>query len=158
VTSDRLRLRRRPRRPGHPGRPTGRAGNSGHRALTRGAQRLATYGGFDALRWAPAETLANLARLARDFDVYTPWGFRDSVNVDTGVVSDSYLSLDQGIIMAAIGNALGGDFLRRLFVSGSFERALRPRSGSRSSTPSRAAARSRAPPPATTWSAAAATT
>jgi hypothetical protein len=93
-------------------------------AYTNGV--VTPHAAFLALRWAPAETLADLARLARDFVVYTPWGFRDSVNVDTGVVSDSYLSLDQGIIMAAVGNALGGDFLRRLFVSDSFERALRP--------------------------------
>ena len=29
------------------------------------------------------------------------------MNVDSGVVSGSYLSLDQGMIMAALGNALG---------------------------------------------------
>jgi hypothetical protein len=93
-------------------------------AYTNGV--VTPHAAFLALRWAPAATLANLARLERDFDVYTPWGFRDSVNVDTGVVSDSYLSLDQGIIMAAIGNALGGDFLRRLFVTAGLQRALRP--------------------------------
>jgi Putative glucoamylase/RTX calcium-binding nonapeptide repeat (4 copies)/Protein of unknown function (DUF3131) len=93
-------------------------------AYTNGV--VTPHAAFLALRWAPAETLADLARLARDFDIYTRWGFRDSVNVQTGVVSDSYLSLDQGIIMAAIGNALGGDLLRRLFVTGSFGHALRP--------------------------------
>jgi Putative glucoamylase/RTX calcium-binding nonapeptide repeat (4 copies)/Protein of unknown function (DUF3131) len=93
-------------------------------AYTNGV--VTPHAAFLALRWAPAETLADLAKLARDFAVYTPWGFRDSVNVDTGTVSDSYLSLDQGIIMAAIGNALGGDFLRQLFVTAGFERALRP--------------------------------
>jgi hypothetical protein len=84
------------------------------------------HAAFLALRWAPAETLGNLARLARDFDIYTRWGFRDLVNVQTGVVSDSYLSLDQGIIMAAIGNALGADLLRRLFVTGGFQRPAAP--------------------------------
>jgi hypothetical protein len=93
-------------------------------AYTNGV--VTPHAAFLALRWAPAETVANLARLERDFAIYTPWGFRDSVNVDTGVVSDSYLSLDQGIILAAIGNALGGDFLRQLFVTASFQRALRP--------------------------------
>ena len=39
--------------------------------------------------------------------MYGKWGFRDSVNVQTGTVSGSYLSLDQGMIMAALGNALG---------------------------------------------------
>jgi hypothetical protein len=68
----------------------------------------------------------NLAKLRRDFPIYTRWGFLDSVNVDSGVVSGSYLALDQGMIMGAIGNALAGDLLRKLFVSASFERALRP--------------------------------
>jgi hypothetical protein len=96
-------------------------------AYTNGV--VSAHAAFLALRWAPAQTLANLARLERDFDVYTRWGFLDSVNVDTGVVSDSYLALDQGMIMGAIGNALGGDFLRQLFVTGSFQRALRPPMG-----------------------------
>ena len=84
------------------------------------------HAAFLALRYAPRETLTNLARLERDFDIYTRWGFRDSVNVDTGVVSDSYLSLDQGMIMAAIGNALGHDLLRRAFSTHDVERELRP--------------------------------
>ena len=84
------------------------------------------HAAFLALRYAPRESLANLARLERDFDIYTRWGFRDSVNVDTGRVSDSYLSLDQGMIMAAIGNALGDDVLRRAFSTREVERSLRP--------------------------------
>ena len=84
------------------------------------------HAAFLALRYDPRGALSNLARLERDFDVYTRWGFRDSVNVDTGVVSDSYLSLDQGMIMAAIGNALGHDVLRRAFSTGDVERELRP--------------------------------
>ncbi|MGH2750594.1 MAG: glucoamylase family protein [Actinomycetota bacterium] len=84
------------------------------------------HAAFLALRWAPEETLANLARLERDFDIYSKWGFRDSVNVDSGVVSDSYLSLDQGMIMAALGNALADDMLRTTFVDARFERSLRP--------------------------------
>ena len=90
---------------------------------------VSAHAAFLALRWAPAQTLDNLRRLERDFDVYTRWGFLDSVNVDSGVVSDSYLSLDQGMIMGAIGNALAGDFLRRLFVTDAVERALRPPMG-----------------------------
>jgi Ca2+-binding RTX toxin-like protein len=66
-----------------------------------------------------------VTKLERDFPIYTKWGFLDSVNVDSGVVSDSYLALDQGMIMGAIGNALTGDLLRKLFVSDGVERALR---------------------------------
>ena len=66
-------------------------------------------------------------RLAADFPgLYGTWGFRDSVNVQTKHVSDAYLSLDQGMIMAALGNALGDDVLRRAFADRALERALRP--------------------------------
>jgi hypothetical protein len=71
------------------------------------------HAAFLALRWEPGRALANLERLRRDFPgMYGKWGFRDSVNVDTGVVSGHYLSLDQGMVMAALGNALERDMLR----------------------------------------------
>lgn len=84
------------------------------------------HAAFLALRYAPDAALENLANLERDFDIYTDWGFRDSVNVDTGTVSEAYLSLDQGMIMAAIGNYLGNDMLRKAFVTPQFEGRLRP--------------------------------
>jgi hypothetical protein len=84
------------------------------------------HASFLALRWAPDASLANLARLEHDFSIYGTWGFRDSVNVQTGVVSDSYLSLDQGIIMAAIGNELNHDMLQRAFATQQFKQALQP--------------------------------
>ena len=84
------------------------------------------HASFLALRWAPAAALANLARLERDFPIYDRFGFRDSVNVRSGAVSDSYLAVDQGMVMAALGNALGDDMLRRAFATGDVSRALRP--------------------------------
>jgi len=45
---------------------------------------------------------------------------------DTGQFYNWYLSLDQGMIMASLGNALGGDVLRRGFADRGLERALRP--------------------------------
>jgi hypothetical protein len=82
---------------------------------------------FLGLRYRPQQALAALDRLERDYPgLYTPWGFKDSVNVDTGVASSAYLSLDQGMIMAAIGNALGGDVLRDAFAAREIERGLRP--------------------------------
>jgi hypothetical protein len=92
-------------------------------AYTNGV--VTPHAAFLALRFAPDEALANLEALARDFPkLYGKWGFRDSVNVDSGAVSNSYLSLDQGMIMAAIGNALGGDFLRKAFTTPDVERTL----------------------------------
>ena len=48
------------------------------------------------------------------------------MNVQTRKVSGAYLSLDQGMIMAALGNALGDDVLRRAFADRDLERAVRP--------------------------------
>jgi hypothetical protein len=92
-------------------------------AYTNGV--VTPHAAFLALRFAPDQTMADLESLASDFpDLYGDWGFRDSVNVDTGTVSGSYLSLDQGIIMGAIGNALGGDFLRKAFTTPDVKRTL----------------------------------
>jgi hypothetical protein len=93
-------------------------------AYTNGV--VTPHAAFLALRYSPRAALANLERLERDFDIYTRWGFLDSVNVDSGRVSSSFLSLDQGMIMAAIGNELAGDVLRRAFATGDVERELRP--------------------------------
>jgi hypothetical protein len=94
-------------------------------AYTNGV--VTPHASFLALRYAPREALGNLRRLERDFPgLYGKWGFRDTVNVQTRRVSDFYLSLDQGMVMAAIGNALGDDVLRRAFVTRTSERTLRP--------------------------------
>jgi len=93
-------------------------------AYTNGV--VTPHASFLALRWAPKAALANLMKLEQNFKIYDQWGFHDSVNVDSGVVSANYLSLDQGIIMAAIGNELGHDMLRLAFATPEFMRALRP--------------------------------
>jgi hypothetical protein len=94
-------------------------------AYTNGV--VTPHAAFLALRFAPRRTVANVRRLASDFPgLYGKWGFRDSVNVQTKRVSESYLSLDQGMIMASLGNALGDDVLRRAFADRPMERKLRP--------------------------------
>lgn len=94
-------------------------------AYTNGV--VTPHAAFLGLRFAPAAARANVRRLARDFpELYGKWGFRDSVNVDSGVVSDAYLSLDQGMIMASLGNALGNDVLRRAFADAQLRHALKP--------------------------------
>ncbi|MDA0185268.1 DUF3131 domain-containing protein [Solirubrobacter phytolaccae] len=94
-------------------------------AYTNGV--VTPHAAFLGLRYAPRETLQNLSKLQRDFPgLYTKWGFRDSVNVQTKAVSGAYLSLDQGMIMASLGNALDRDVLRRAFADRALERRLRP--------------------------------
>ena len=75
------------------------------------------HASFLALRYAPHAALANLANLQRDFDAYGPGGFYDAMAVRSGQVSKRYLSLDQGMVMAALGNALAGDDMRRYVVA-----------------------------------------
>lgn len=46
--------------------------------------------------------------------------------MDSGKASRAFLSLDQGMIMAALGNALGRDVMRDAFATRDLERAVRP--------------------------------
>jgi hypothetical protein len=84
------------------------------------------HASFLALRYAKKQALANLANLAEDFDAYGPGGFYDAVAVRSGQVSKRYLSLDQGMVMAALGNALADDNMRRYVAAGPMEESLRP--------------------------------
>jgi Putative glucoamylase len=81
---------------------------------------------FLALPYDRRAALDNLARLRRDFDAYGRGGFYDAINVDTGQVSRYWLALDQGMVMAALGNELTDGRLQRYFTSGPVERAVRP--------------------------------
>lgn len=84
------------------------------------------HASFLALPYARAQALDNLARLRANFDAYGPGGFYDAVAVRSGAVSKHYLALDQGMIMAALGNVLARDNLRRYFGSADVEATLRP--------------------------------
>jgi hypothetical protein len=111
--------------PGCPGAHPDAPQNPPPAAYTNGV--VSPHAAFLALRYAPRATRSDVARLARDFPgLYGKWGFRDSVNVMTKHVSDAYLSLDQGMIMAALGNALRHDVVRRGFADPRLERTLRP--------------------------------
>jgi hypothetical protein len=93
-------------------------------AYTNGV--VTPHASFLALPYARRAALGNLAGLRRDFGAYGEGGFYDAVNVDTGQVSRHWLALDQGMIMAALGNELAGGSLQRYFSDGVVERAVRP--------------------------------
>jgi hypothetical protein len=96
----------------------------GPEAYTNGV--VTPHASFLALPYARRAALDNLDRLRRDFDVYGEGGFFDAVNVDSGQVSRYWLALDQGMVMAALGNELTGDRLQRYLTRGAVERAVRP--------------------------------
>ncbi len=84
------------------------------------------HASFLALRFATRPAMANLSKLMDSFPVYGEYGFMDSVDVSKGIVSDTVLALDQGMIMAAIANALVDDVMRHAFCDGDVERVIRP--------------------------------
>lgn len=85
------------------------------------------HAAFLAMLVAPGEAVLNLRRLARDFDAYEDgMGFYDSVNVRSGTVSDRMLSLDQGMVTAALAQVLQPGLLQRPFRTGGFSRRLKP--------------------------------
>lgn len=76
-------------------------------AYTNGV--VTPHASFLALQYDQQAALTNLKNLERDLKVYGKYGYFDSVNVETGQVSKCILALDQGMIMAALGDALVGN-------------------------------------------------
>lgn len=95
-------------------------------AYTNGV--IVPHATFLALRFAPEAAFENLDNLRRAFPNLfdDQWGFRASVNVQTGEVAPKVLALDQGMVMAALGNALTHDKLQRYFTQGAIENAIKP--------------------------------
>ncbi|WP_336215198.1 glucoamylase family protein [Nonomuraea sp. LPB2021202275-12-8] len=84
------------------------------------------HASFLALPYARSQAMGNLAKLRADFDAYGPGGFYDAVAVRSGVVSKWYLALDQGMVMAALGNVLADGNMHRYFGTRAVEARLRP--------------------------------
>jgi hypothetical protein len=95
-------------------------------AVTYGDGVVTPHAVFLAMRYAPRESVDTLAKLKRNLGAYGPGGFYDSVAVRSGTIARRYLSLDQGMVMGAIGNVLGKELLRNAFASPDIERRLRP--------------------------------
>ncbi|WP_406418572.1 glucoamylase family protein [Streptomyces sp. NBC_01614] len=85
------------------------------------------HANFLALPQAPTEAVANLRGLDSAFGAYDDrYGFRDSVDVTTGRVSDFVLALDQGMIAAALAQYLRPGLLQAPFRTGGFTGRVRP--------------------------------
>ncbi len=87
---------------------------------------MTPHASFLAMQFAPREALKNAEILAEQFHSYGPHGFADAVDVKTGRVSDTELSLDQGMIMAAVANVLSNGTLQKAFCDEKVTEALRP--------------------------------
>ncbi|WNF36670.1 glucoamylase family protein [Bacillaceae bacterium IKA-2] len=84
---------------------------------TAGYQDEATvtpHATFLALDYAPREVQKNI-KVLKDLNMYSKYGFYDSVNVETGEIAKVYLALDQGMIMVSIANYLNNGVIREYF-------------------------------------------
>ena len=83
------------------------------------------HASFLAMEYEPRQAFANLATLQHDYEGYGDGGFFDAIS-SSGTVAKRYLSLDQAMIMGAVGNVLGRNVVRRAFATRTVERRLRP--------------------------------
>jgi len=81
---------------------------------------------FLAMMHEPVAAFDNLVRLEQNLDAYGPGGFYDAIAVVSNTPARRYLSLDQAMVMGAIGNVAGRDVLRKAFCTRGVEKALRP--------------------------------
>ncbi len=79
-----------------------------------------------ALQYEPEAATENLSRIESELGAYGPGGFHDAVAVATGVRAERHLSLDQSMILGALGNVLLDGRLHEWFATDEVEAALRP--------------------------------
>ncbi len=84
------------------------------------------HAAFLAMMHEPKEAYDNLRRIERDFDSYGKGGFYDAIATRSGQVAKRHLSLDQSMILGALGNVLAGNNIRRYFTRGEVSARVRP--------------------------------
>jgi hypothetical protein len=84
------------------------------------------HAAFLAMMHEGGQAYANLLRIEKKLEAYGEGGFFDAVAVRSGTIARRYLSLDQAMVMGALGNVLGDGVLRRAFSTTSVERVLKP--------------------------------
>lgn len=94
-------------------------------APTYGDGVVTPHASFLGVAFDPVAVLSNAAALEAA-GAYGPGGFYDAIAVRTGTIAKRYLSLDQSMIVAALGNFLDNGVLRSYFVAEDLESTLRP--------------------------------
>lgn len=98
--------------------PEGGYGEFGVKLLgTKGypAGPVTPHVSFLALEFAPKESIENIRKMLKGWDVYGEYGFYDALDVKTKKVAYKYLGLDQGMILMSIDNFLNNGALKKYF-------------------------------------------
>ncbi|NUR97454.1 MAG: cellobiose phosphorylase, partial [Kribbellaceae bacterium] len=119
---------------GYPSDLEGTNYDAGFEGCREGTNPNPTYGdgvvtphaAFLAMAYAPAQAIDNLSKIETQLHAYGAGGFYDSVATRSGLIAKRYLSLDQAMVMGAIGNVFGNDLIRRNFAGRTVEERIRP--------------------------------
>jgi hypothetical protein len=84
------------------------------------------HAAFLAMQYEPKQAFDNLVKIERELKAYGEGGFYDAVAVKSGLVARRYLSLDQAMILGAIGNVYCDNVIRRNFVRGEIQARIKP--------------------------------
>jgi len=84
------------------------------------------HAAFLAMQYEPVEAYDNLVKIERVLKAYGEGGFYDAVAVKSGVIAKRYLSLDQAMVLGAIGNVFCNNVIRRNFIKGDVQSTIKP--------------------------------
>ena len=84
------------------------------------------HASFLAMAYEPTQAYDNLVRIERELKAYGEGGFYDAVAVKSGVIAKRYLSLDQSMVLGAIGNVFCDNLIRRNFIMGEVQAKIKP--------------------------------
>jgi hypothetical protein len=84
------------------------------------------HASFLAMAYEPTQAYDNLVRIERELKAYGEGGFYDAVAVKSGVIAKRYLSLDQSMVLGAIGNVFCDNLIRRNFITGDVQAKIKP--------------------------------
>jgi hypothetical protein len=119
---------------GYPSDPEGTKLDPGFGACRVGNAPTPTWGdgvvtphaSFLAMAYEPTQAYDNLVRIERELKAYGEGGFYDAVAVKSGVIAKRYPSLDQSMVLGAIGNVFCDNLIRRNFIKGDVQARIRP--------------------------------
>ncbi len=106
-------------------------GGNGARAGTNpdptwGDGVVTPHAAFLAMQYEPRQAFDNLVKLECELKAYGEGGFYDAVAVKSGVIAKRYLSLDQAMVLGAIGNVFCDNVIRRHFSKGAIRSTIKP--------------------------------
>ncbi len=84
------------------------------------------HAAFLAMQYEPAEAYQNLVKIETDLKAYGEGGFYDAVAVTSRTIAQRYLSLDQAMVLGAIGNVFCDNVIRRHFIKGEVQAKIKP--------------------------------